>query len=65
MSPTDNRTPHILRMGEVGGTIAQPKEPADLGSIDVAFGLDDDGPSNIEGEADQTGVCCHRSASLT
>ena len=62
---TDNRFFHMLRMGEVGGTTAQPKEIADLGSIDVAFGRDDDDPYNIEGEADQIGVCFHRSATLT
>ena len=66
MSLTSNRPPHMLRIGEVGGTIAQPKEPANLDSIDVAFGHDDDDPCNDESEADQIrGVFFHRSASLT
>ena len=65
MPLTDNGPLHMLRMGEVGGTIAQLTEPADLGSIDVAFGHEHDHPYNTEGEADQIGVSFHRSESLT
>lgn len=41
---TNRRPIYVLRMGEVGGTIAQLKKSANLGRINVAFGRDDDDP---------------------
>ena len=65
MSLTDNRSLHMLRMGELGGTIAQPKEPANFAGIDLAFGHDDDDPYNDESEADEIRGFVQISASLT
>ena len=44
LSLTNNRPIYVLRMGEVGGTIAELKESANFGRINVAFGHDDDDP---------------------